>query len=278
MKNLFIDVGDMLMIIRQYIKEFRYLKTYILSVAVLTVLFWSFHFLMNKDIMIKLGKEDGLFEWLTAICFLTVSILFFHLFQKGKYIFYLLLSIIFLIGFGEEISWGYRIFHFDLPDSLQKTNVSQEFNVHNIEIFNTMDLQKQNKHGLERILEIEFLFKIFTLAYCVLLPFLVYQVSFIGRFTVRLKLPVPPISIGLFFIVNYLTYKISNFVLVNGADRFNDGYIYSFVETFECVESIIFLAIAIYFYNKRDIIIPGEDIKQLVHYQALGRINQEVVT
>jgi hypothetical protein len=264
MKNLFTGPGDLIMIIRQYIKEFRYLKVYILAVAFLAVLFWSFHFLMNKDIMIRLGKEDGLFEWLTAICFLIVSILFFLSFLKTKNVFYLLLAIIFFIGFGEEISWGYRIFHYNLPDSLQKTNVSKEFNIHNIEVFNTMDLQKQNKHGLQRLLEIEFLFKIFTLAFCVILPFLVYHIGFIGRFMVKIKLPVPPISLGLFFIVNYLTYKISNHVLVHGIDRFNDGYIYSFVETFECMESIIFLAIAIYFHNKRNIIIPGKDIKQLI--------------
>jgi hypothetical protein len=174
------------------------------------------------------------------------------------------MSIIFILGFGEEISWGYRIFHYDLPDSLQKTNVSKEFNVHNIEVFNTMDLQKQNKHGLERLLEIEFLFKLYTLAYCVLLPFFVYHIRLVSRFTAAIKLPVPPVSLGFFFIVNYLLYKISNFLLVQGTDMFNDGYIFSFVETFEYIESVILLAIAFYFYSNRKIIVPGKDIKQLI--------------
>lgn len=261
---MFKNFEGVLTIIRQYVKEIRYLKPYILAVAFLMVLFWVLHFLLSKETMAKLGKEDGLLEWLTAICFLIVSVLFFLSFRKTRNIFYLLLCLMFFIGFGEEISWGYRIFHYALPDSLQKTNVSQEFNVHNIEIFNTMDLQRQNKHGLERLLEIEFLFKIFTLAYCVILPFLVYHISFISRLTVRIKLPVPPIALGIFFIINYLIYKTSNIILVNGMDRFYDAYIYSFVETFECIESVIFLAISIYYYIGRDIIIPGKDIKQLI--------------
>jgi hypothetical protein len=46
---------------------------------------------------------------------------------------------------------------------------------------------------------------------------------------------------------------------------FNDAYIYSFVETFEYIESVILLSVSIYFYNRRNILIPGKDIKQLIH-------------
>jgi hypothetical protein len=258
-------LNDVLIIIKQYINEIRYLRAYILTITFLMVFLWSFQFSMNKNIAITLGKEDGFLEWATAISFLIASIIFIFSFLKLTNIFFLLLSIMFFIGFGEEISWGQRIFNFALPDALKNINVSQEFNIHNVEIFNTMDFQKLNKHGLERLLEIEFLFKMFTLVYCVVLPFLVYQVSYVSRLTVKIKLPIPPISLGLFFILNYLVYKISNLVLVHGIDKLNDDYIFSFVETFESMESIIFLAISFYFYNQRDTILPGQDVKQLIH-------------
>lgn len=264
MKSQIFNFEDRLMIIRQYIKEIRYLKPYILIVGFILVSSWALHYFLGKETMSEMGKEDGLFEWLTAIAFLTISILFFLSYKSTRNIFYFIMGIIFIIGFGEEISWGYRIFHYSLPETFQKSNVSQEFNVHNIEIFNTMDLQKENKHGLERLLEIEFLFKIFTLAYCVVLPFLVYHFRIVSRITSGIRLPVPPISLGLFFILNYLFYKVSNMLLVQGTDMFDNAYIFSFVETFEYVESVILLAVAYYFYSLRKIITPGKDIKQMI--------------
>jgi hypothetical protein len=264
MKSQIFNFEDRLMIIRQYIKEIRYLKPYILIVGFILVSSWALHYFLGKETMSELGKEDGLFEWLTAIAFLTISILFFLSYKSTRNIFYFIMGIIFIIGFGEEISWGYRIFHYSLPETVQKSNVSQEFNVHNIEIFNTMDLQKENKHGLERLLEIEFLFKIFTLAYCVALPFLVYHFRIVSRITSGIRLPVPPISLGFFFILNYLFYKVSNMLLVQGTDMFDNAYIFSFVETFEYVESVILLAVAYYFYSWRKIITPGKDIKQMI--------------
>jgi hypothetical protein len=258
-------LNDVLIIIKQHINEIRYLRAYILTITFLMVLIWSLQLSINNNIAIALGKEDGFWEWATAISFLITSIIFFLSFLKSKTIFFLLFSIMFFIGFGEEISWSQRIFNFALPDSLKKINVSQEFNVHNIEVFNSMDFQKLNKRGLERLLEIEFLFKMFTLVYCVVLPFFVCQVSSISRLTVKIKLPIPPISLGLFFIMNYLVYKISNLVLVHGIEMLNNDYFSSFVETFELMESIIFLVISFYFYNLRDTILPGKDVKQLSH-------------
>jgi hypothetical protein len=264
MKNIFSGYGGSLLIFRQYLKEIKFLKLYILIVTLLLVLFWGFHLVFTKEVMSKLGKEDGFFEWITASCFLLASLLFFLSFRKTRNLFFLILGIMFFIGFGEEISWGYRIIHYTLPDSLQETNVSKEFNIHNIEIFNTMDLQKQNKHGLERLVEIEFLFKIFTLVYGIVLPLLVYHVNPVRDFTMKIKIPVPPISLGIIFIANYLAFKVCNYCLVQGIDKFNDGYIYSFVETFESLESIVLLAFSFYFYKYSDMVISGKDIKQSI--------------
>jgi hypothetical protein len=252
------------MIIEEYFKEIRFLRSYILPVTFLLVLIWTLHFILTKETLIELEKEDGFFEWLTVTCFLISSILLLLSFIQTKNILYLLFGFIFFIGVGEEISWGYRILHYDLPDSFQKLNVSKEFNIHNLEIFNSMDLNKQNKHGLERLLEIEFIFKIITLIYGVVLPILVYHIKQITNFTMRIKLPIPPVSLGLFFIVNYLAYKFCSFYLINGIEKLNNDDVYSFVETFECIEAVLFLAISFYFYNMRYIIVAGKDIKQTI--------------
>lgn len=93
------------------------------------------------------GAEDYVIENLTAIFFLISSIGFFITALKSTYLkkqntnmaYFMIIAwaILMFIFFGEEISWGQRIFNFNTPDSLMEVNLQGEFNIHNIGIVDT---------------------------------------------------------------------------------------------------------------------------------------------
>ena len=96
----------------------------------------------NPELFIeKYVPEDGIIEYTTAFLLLACSILlikrFVH-FKSKKQTVWKLAMIVFAImlffGFGEEISWGQRIFGFETPGSLNNLNTQGETNLHNIEI------------------------------------------------------------------------------------------------------------------------------------------------
>ena len=85
-------------------------------------------------------EEDGIIEYSTAIFLLSVSIYLINKLLKtvkvisSKNIGIILFSIIFFFGFGEEISWGQRIFNIETPDFFIENNLQSETNIHNLMI------------------------------------------------------------------------------------------------------------------------------------------------
>ena len=87
--------------------------------------------------------EDGLFENLTAVLFLTAALIMVFMVIKmiksgnhrtNRLIFLAFLCVFigcFFIGM-EEISWGQRIIGFETPKSLAELNVQDEVNLHNL--------------------------------------------------------------------------------------------------------------------------------------------------
>jgi hypothetical protein len=246
----------------QYIREIKYLKFYLLTAAVVIVLFYSVIILFDAETVSMLGEEDQFFEWLSCIFFIFASFFFLLTFFKTKNIFFLLLAIASFICSGEEISWGQRIFGFGTPSALYKINVQREFNLHNIDIFNNKDFHGTVKHGLIKLLEINFLFKLFTMLFGIILPFCAYHIKFISRLTMKLKVPIPPISIGLFFFISWIIYQfISQCILPQNVPfQLFD----SIHEIFECSESYVLLMISIFFYNKHKMLVIGQDIKMII--------------
>ena len=53
---------------------------------------------------------------------------------SSKNIGIILFSIIFFFGFGEEISWGQRIFNIETPNFFIENNLQSETNIHNLMI------------------------------------------------------------------------------------------------------------------------------------------------
>ncbi len=89
----------------------------------------------------KMVEEDGPFETLTALVLLLISILFIIRItkqRKSRNTHWIVLGVIIAIGtffgFGEEISWGQRIFGIHAGEYFMQHNLQGETNLHNLEI------------------------------------------------------------------------------------------------------------------------------------------------
>ena len=248
--------------IRQYIKEMKQQKFNIAVISLILISSYSIYLYLNQDKISTLGEEDHLFEWATAIFLAISSVFFFLTFITTKNIFILALSLTMFFGSGEEISWGQRIFDFATPETIKKINVQQEFTLHNINIFNHTDLKGHTKQGIERLTDINFMFKAFTMLFGILLPLGVYHLKMVSKFAMKIKLPVPPISIGIFFIINWLTYYfLQSYLLPTGM---NIQYYDTNYEIMECISTLVLFFISLYFYVMRNTEVLGRDIKQTI--------------
>jgi len=99
-----------------------------------------FLFYYSRSVYNLFVEEDGIIEYSTAVLLLSVSIYFINkLLKKSKVISsknigIILFSIIFFFGFGEEISWGQRIFNVETPLFFSENNLQSETNIHNLMI------------------------------------------------------------------------------------------------------------------------------------------------
>ncbi|MBU3714450.1 MAG: hypothetical protein FGM46_05820 [Ferruginibacter sp.] len=229
------------------VNETKSLRLYIF--AAILVIFCSYFLYNQLDVtsLIRLGNENEFFELATAICFVTGSFIFFRLFSIQKNIFFILLGICLFLGAGEELSWGQHLFNFNTPKLIEANNVQKEFNIHNLEIFNTDKFDNSRKTGTERFLEINFLFRLFCLTYGFLLPVLVFYFKPIKKFTEKVKLDIPPATIGSLFITNWLVYKLT---LLLTKKNHPIAYYETSTEMYEFIASFIFLLLGIYFYRK----------------------------
>jgi hypothetical protein len=260
--NVLEYIDRLKLMLNQYIKEIKYLKLYIISVLLFLILSYSVFIFFDVKTVSNLGAEDHFFEWLTPIFFLMTSVVFFLIFIKTKNAFFLILAIVMFIGAGEEISWGQRILGFKTPEALEKINVQGEFTFHNIVTFNSVDFKGNRKHCLARLLEINFLFKLSTMLFGIVLPFCVYHFKFVSRITMKIHIPIPPIAIGLFFFINWVTcWTLHSFILPKDSPK---EYIIAAVEIYECIASFILLVVSLYFYNNHKIVTIGKDIKQTI--------------
>jgi hypothetical protein len=195
--------------LKDILREINLYKWYLISALAFIVLSYSSYIFFNEPTINQIGDEDGFFENLTALVFFLTFAIFVTLFIKKRYPILLLFAAIFFIGTGEEISWGQRIFQIQTPEELQKENVQKELNFHNLKVFS-----KQEK---DDILTINFLYKLFWLSYCFLLPLLFIRVKFIDKIVNAIKLPVPPVSVGFLFIGNWFLFKIiKDYLLSDG--------------------------------------------------------------
>lgn len=165
----------------------------------------------------ELGKEDGVVETLTAVFFLLSALVMFYLFIKSstgqdmptvkarKNYSYLLLGLFFVLCFGEEISWGQRIFNFNSPDWMGDINNQNEINLHNIRMVEA----SHSKQGIWRWVTAGTVFTLFWFIYCLFIPLLTKFSPRIKAFITRIRLPLVPLWAGLCFLLNFTIKKFA---------------------------------------------------------------------
>jgi hypothetical protein len=184
-----------------------YLHRKLLVALMLTVIFSYSIYFFGEPLVNEAGKEDGIFEYLTALLFLGASFTLGWIFYKTRNVFFALLALLLFVGSGEEISWGQRIVGFGTPDYLKEHNVQGETTLHNIEILNSNDFDSTQKTGWRKLITVDFLYKLFCMCFGVLLPVLVMYLGFVDQIAKKISLPVPPLLLGSFFLINWLVFK-----------------------------------------------------------------------
>lgn len=233
------------------LEDMFHVDTYIsryFTVSILVIIISYLVYLFFKEETVnKLGREDGLFEYLTALSFLITSIFFFINFLNQKKIVLVLFALIFFVGMGEEISWGQRIFNFGTPDYFKEKNIQNELNLHNLELFDSKNIDGQYKTGISYFLSINFLYKLFWLIYGIILPLVCSFSGIVKSVVNKISLPVPPVFLGSLFLINWTICKIMlSFLLPDGR---SDQYYYSIGEIREFGAAFIFMILGAYFYQ-----------------------------
>ena len=211
-------------------------------------------FLFDIQSMQELTREDGVIETFGAIMFLVSSVVFGlayfrsscsqngHVGQIGlarKNIFYLLLSLLFLLAFLEEISWGQRIFGIETPTVIAKVNRQKEINIHNLEWFHGHDKSGNRKRFLMLFLNGDRLFSIFWFVYCVCIPLLEKYNQRMKKVFAKIRLPVIPLQYAFLFPLNYVASKALEAIYPIPI------YEHGIVETKETVSAILFVCVAL---------------------------------
>lgn len=110
-------------------------------VFIVVVIASAITFFFNADLGNNLIQEDGIIEYLTAFILLITSIMLsikiYNIRLTRGYawlLFNLFMALGLFFGFGEEISWGQRIFGFTPNEYFAKNNLQYETNIHNLMI------------------------------------------------------------------------------------------------------------------------------------------------
>jgi len=213
---------------------------------------YSIVFFFDDHTIISLSREDGMFETLSALYFLSASVLFFilflkdtsgnefHFFRTNKNIFFLLLAIVFFFGFGEEISWGQRIFNVKTPEPLEELNIQHEINIHNLSLFHRLDADGNKKSFFALMLNIDRLFSIFWFTYFLIVPIVSMMNTSASRVLKTINVPIGTLWLGTFFMINYLSAEIMESCLA-------DNLIQPLTEIKECNFAFLFVMASIWF-------------------------------
>ena len=180
-------------------------------------------------------EEDGIIEYSTAIFLLSVSIYLINKLLKTvkvistKNIGIVLFSIIFFFGFGEEISWGQRIFNIETPQFFVENNLQSETNIHNLMIGGVK---------LNKLIFTNTLFFIFSF-YFLVIPYLYAKSNSVKSKINKFSIVIPKYSQSIIFICS------SIIIYLFDHDRIS--------EVWECLFAFTMLITSINPLNKQEI-------------------------
>lgn len=223
------------------------MRIYPLLALIVIVSSYLIYLLLKEDTVIRLGREDGLFEYLTAVSFLVTSLLFLLIFFRRRKLIHLVFALVFFIGMGEEISWGQRIFNYQSPEYFRENNIQSEVNFHNLIIFDSQEEGGNYKSGLSYYLSVNFLYKLFWFIYGIVLPVVYLLFPWVKKILDRTDLLVPPFVLGIFFLLNWFIRKMILTFIVSIED--SPFYYYAATEIGEFGAAMVFLMISAFFFQ-----------------------------
>ena len=206
-----------------------------------------------------LTNEDSWIENITALAFLGAALIFFitYLQTKGfgltftkfktkRNLVFFFLSLLFILAFGEEISWGQRIFNWDTPESIAKINYQQETNIHNLDFFTFKEETDDGLLSFLLVFNAGRLFFYFWFTFLVLIPLLDHFSSRFRAFFKRIALPIPSLYIGVLMIATLVISKIYKLLT-----REMDGdFAGSIDEILEANYAVLILLLSLHLKNK----------------------------
>jgi hypothetical protein len=161
------------------------------TLATYTVLF------LDEATIMKLAGDEQAFEMLSALAYGFAAVLCVasarrlrrtRLRVAGRTAL-IALALLFAVASGEELSWGQHILKFRTPDVLAEANRQDEFNLHNLGIFDSRDPQGGRKSGMGFLLNSNRFLDYFMLSMFVLLPIVIRRRDALGRLAQNFDLP-----------------------------------------------------------------------------------------
>lgn len=215
-----------------------------LALLIIIATFISILYYFQLDMFHSLVKEDGLVEYLTAIILLTISIfLLFRLIKlrKTKNIPWIIFNIFMILGlffgFGEEVSWGQRIFSIESNSFFVENNLQGETNLHNLSVNGVKINKIIFSYGFTIVFGTYFLFSLL----------LFKKSKFIKILIAKFGIPIPKI---LHSVILFITTAIILSI--------PDSRIW---ELWECLFVLIFFLVMLDPHNVREKIIPHKKEK-----------------
>jgi len=204
--------------------------------------------------------EDGFLESLTAIALFCVAVLCFRrafVLRKTKppifILFTIILSLIFIFGAGEEISWGQRIFSFESSDFFEQYNTQEEMNIHNLLIL-----------GIKlNIIVFTYLFGLAVAAYILILPYLYKKHDGFKKILDFAGVPIPRL------------YQTLSLLCLAILTELYPSYIRS-SEILEFGSSFLFLLMIVYPYNA-EVFMCCDKIAEAVHVPEVKSSTSDVM-
>lgn len=207
------------------VRSWGKMKVKLLSISIVYALFvlsYLFVLMIDKNLLIELAKEDGAIESVGAGLFLVSSSTFLFLYFRSKSrhnmffgrlkkrnLYFGLLAILFFVCFGEEISWGQRIFEWQTPQILNDFNAQKEINLHNLWLFQASNPDGSNKSFMGLLFNMNRLFSIFWLSCCVIIPAINFFSTKTKLFLKYVGMPISPLWVGGLFVINYIIFHVA---------------------------------------------------------------------
>jgi hypothetical protein len=227
--------------------------------AAYLMLFAGFTLLLSPvDTVAWLGQEDGPVENVGALSFLLAGIVFlvtayrssgFHR-QSGtgrleSPLALLALGALCLVCFGEEISWGQRLFDYSVPAWLADFNRQGEWNLHNLAWFHAKTAEGAEKSFWGRLINMDRLLALFQLTLCTLVPVLTAYSATLRTWLARIGLPIVPWWIAGLVPTQFLITQVL-FAVVGGQPIEGN----TLDESKESLRAVIFLVVALWAYRQ----------------------------